>query len=324
MRPNDVAKFVEHLAAHPILGPRYGNLTEFLPLTIRDALAVGEDVTNLFIIFEVFQGSSTRFLGGKLGGFVADDFVREVKTTPYFWIGPELVKRITSGKSPLLSYKEIRDQNSTVGLNLVIWDFTVHPRDLTSAEVGRIVMIAFDETYGGYQLREVIDQASCLEHLSALRRGDGLYYDRVEGCYGNVPEVNAANFSDEPRNVGMTRDLALTRVGSRFGSFLLCSLPQFGFARAEQRLLLEAMAGKTDEELGARLGISLAAVKKTWRVIYDRAAEHLPELAPGEPRVDGEKARRGKQKRQRLLDYLRQHREELRPVSRKLLKHHAP
>jgi hypothetical protein len=61
-------------------------------------------------------------------------------------------------------------------------------------------------------------------------------------------------------------------------------------------------------------------VKKTWRMIYDRVAACLPDLVPDGSWMEWDTPTRGKQKKQRLLDYLRQHREELRPVSRKLLK----
>jgi DNA-binding CsgD family transcriptional regulator len=96
--------------------------------------------------------------------------------------------------------------------------------------------------------------------------------------------------------------------------------PKMGLSQSEQRLLLAALRGGTDEDLSDELAISVSAVKKAWRSIYDRAAEHLPgHILDGE-REDGE---RGKQKKQRLLAHLRSHPEELRPHSRKLLKHNT-
>ena len=62
----------------------------------------------------------------------------------------------------------------------------------------------------------------------------------------------------------------------------------------------------------------LSAVKKAWCSIYDRVAAHLPDSILD---VDAEEERqngdRRKQKKQRLLAYLREHPEELRPYSRK-------
>jgi len=71
--------------------------------------------------------------------------------------------------------------------------------------------------------------------------------------------------------------------------------------------------GETDEELALDLGVSLSAVKKTWAHIYERTSAYLPDVCPAcEPSGAAE---RGKEKKQRLLSYLRDHPEELRPAS---------
>ena len=78
--------------------------------------------------------------------------------------------------------------------------------------------------------------------------------------------------------------------------------------------------GGTDEELSGELGISLSTVKKTWRSIYDRVAACLPELIPSNSQPNGDASKRGRDKKQHLIAYLREHPEELRPVSRSLLR----
>ena len=60
MELKDVRKCVGHVAAHPVLGPRYGNLIKDLPSAIRSVL--GRDSFTAEV-FEEFQGSTTRFLG---------------------------------------------------------------------------------------------------------------------------------------------------------------------------------------------------------------------------------------------------------------------
>jgi len=118
----------------------------------------------------------------------------------------------------------------------------------------------------------------------------------------------------------MSRNLALRIGGSWLGSLFLYAAPQFCFNRSEQRQLTLALDGGTDDELSDELGISLFAVKKTWGVIYNRVAASQPELIPSNEQADALIQDRGKQKKQRLLAYLRKHPEELRPVSRKLLR----
>jgi hypothetical protein len=224
-------------------------------------------------------------------------------------------------KSPLLSEVEVREANSTVGLNLTVWHNSCHPEDLKRMEVGVTIMTAFEETFRGFRLKEVLSQADSLEQFHAARNAGGFYFDRVKGHYTGWPEVAASNFSDEPRNFGITRELASANTGSWVGSLFSYGSPQFGFSRGEQRLLQSALGlAGTDAELSEILGISLGAVKMAWRSIYDRVAEFMPELVPDNSTSDAPTHTRGKQKRQRLLSYLRDHPEELRPLSRKLLR----
>jgi DNA-binding CsgD family transcriptional regulator len=315
MQPKDVRRFAEHIAAHPVLGPRYGNLIKDLPAAIRHVL--GRDSITA-VVFEEFLGSTTQFLGAGVAAFVKDDFLQEVEAIPQFWVGPEFAKRINGGNSPLLSDAEVRDVNSTIGLNLMVWHNSMHPADIIRLGPGTKVMAAFEESYRGFRLRELIAQADCIEHMMAMRKAGGLYFDRAQRAFGNYPEVNPANFSDEPRNVGITREVALTHAGSWVASLFLHAPPRFGLNRSEQRLLAAALSGGTDGEIADALGIASFTVKTTWRAIYDRVALYRPDLVPDRLHDDGRAHARGKQKKQRLLDYLREHPEELRPVSRKL------
>lgn len=85
-------------------------------------------------------------------------------------------------------------------------------------------------------------------------------------------------------------------------------------------LLLAALNGGTDQELSHELGISPETVKKAWRRIYERVVVCVPDLIPLDSAAENGTSERGKEKKQRLLRYLRDHPEELRPVSRKLLR----
>jgi hypothetical protein len=112
----------------------------------------------------------------------------------------------------------------------------------------------------------------------------------------------------------MTRQLALSRAGSWIGSIFLNQPARFGFRPSEQRLLLTALRGGTDPELADELGVSLSAVKKSWALIYERVSPHLQGFTCCHESIEGV-SERGKEKKQRLLCYLRDHPEELRPAS---------
>lgn len=72
-------------------------------------------------------------------------------------------------------------------------------------------------------------------------------------------------------------------------------------------------------ELSEQLGISASSVRRCWLSIYDRVATHAPEVLGQRLPAHHENgsAVRGKGKKNRLLAYLREHPEELRPLSRK-------
>jgi hypothetical protein len=138
-----------------------------------------------------------------------------------------------------------------------------------------------------------------------LLNAEGIYVDSIDRP---LQEVFAS-----PHYMGLTRDVAFSRPGSWVGFLFVREAPRFGFRTSEQRLLLAALQGGTDEDLADTLGISLSAVKKTWRSIYDRVTPRSPGLIPDQ--VPEElTSERGKEKKQRLLAYLREHPEELRPA----------
>ena len=80
------------------------------------------------------------------------------------------------------------------------------------------------------------------------------------------------------------------------------------------------LGGGTDKELADALNVSAPTIKKLWLSIHRRIANSIPELVPVRIDFEPEHASRGKEKKRRILAYLREHPEELRPVSRKLLR----
>ena len=313
MEAKDIQPCARIIAAHPIIGPRYGSAIRDLgPAWLR---LLGSDGF-IASVFETVQEPKPQVVGVGISVFVTDAFIRELKAEPSFWIGPELTRRIMRGDFPTLSLKEIREANSGDGLNVAVWQTGALPEDLVQVEVGATIMNAFVAAHRGFRLREIVTQAESASHAYALGISGGFLWrrDHFED-FGNRALEELVR---EPHVIGVSRDLALMPPGSWIASMFLYKSPCFGFNPSEQRLLLSGLEGGTDEELAKILGISIATVKKRWRAIYDRVASCAPELALYEEQEPGPE--RGKQKKQRLLAYLRDHPEELRPVSRKLLR----
>jgi len=327
MRPKDVRECVEIVATHPIVAPRYGNgLADLRTAWLRVFSSNG--FCSAVVFEEIDDGavrgrSPSRLVGMGVSVFVSDDFLRELKTRPSFWIGPELARRVVRGDSPLLSEKQVREANSGPGLNLTVWQSCIRVEDADRADVWSELMAAFMESHRGFRLNELSAQADSPQHLDGMRNTGGHLFNFGDGCYGGYDEEGLSDVMLQPHIGGCTREIAQSQLGSWTGSLFLYQPPQFGFSRSEQRLLLSALAGGTDEDLSDELGVSLSTIKKMWRSVYRRVGARNPELIPSDAHADGESSKRGRNKKQRLMAHLREHSEELRPVSRKLLKHSA-
>jgi hypothetical protein len=314
MQPKDVGVCAQVIASHPVLTLRYGDAIRHLAPSWRRLLGSEAFICD---VFEDQQESGPVVLGAGISVFVTDDFMRALKTPPSFWIGRELTIQLARGDSPVLSDKEVRTANTSDGLNVAVWQTGVLPEHLIGAEVGGSIMTAFVESHRGYRLKEIVTQAECVDHIEALRNSGGLFWNPAG--YGKFPAAAPEKLLAEPHVVGMSRDLAADSFGAWVALMFIYQPPRFGFSPSEERLILSAQGWGTDEELAGRLGLSLATIKKTWRAIYERVHWCAPDLAFGSAPADGSAPERGKEKKRRLLAYLREHPEELRPVLRRLL-----
>jgi hypothetical protein len=321
MQPKDVRESAEIIAKHPVIGPRYGSVIADLPAAWLRLLSY--ETADAWV-FQAEEGPAVPICFVGVGVIVNDDFVRDLKIPPHFWIGPELTNRILRGDSPLLSEKQLRDANSSGGLNQIVWEGCALREFETNPELYRFAMDAFIREHRGYLWKEVISQP--MESADRLRwtlKTGGLLWDPVADRYVDSLNDDAEEIVRKPHVVGVRRKELLERPDLSAASWVGCLFdyhpPLLGFNRSEQRVLAAALTGATDEQLSSTLGISVPAIKKTWASIYHRVADHLPELVRDALQSDAGGAPRGREKRRELLSYLREHPEELRPVSRKLL-----
>ncbi len=318
MQPGDIRECVDIVANHPIIGPRYGSTIEHLP---EAWLRLLQCEAKEAVVVEVDEGSGPQICLSGVSVFVPDDFLCEMKTPPHFWVGPELTRRIVRGESPLLTGNQLREANSRDGLNMVCWEGCVRRGYETNGELQRYMMATFIQVHRGYLLKEAISsQCDTPDHLSFVLKTGGHLWDPLAGGYASTLGADLSEIVSKPHVVGITRELELKREGDWGGSWVGALFdyhpPMLGLNRSEQRLLACALPGATDEELAATLGTSLAAVKKMWVSIYRRVEECLPDLIPDSLPSDIPANGRGREKRRHLLAYLREHPEELRPVSR--------
>src|ERR1700753_94263 len=105
MQPGDVHEAAEIIAQHPVIGLRYGSAIEDLATAWLRALS--SEAAHGFVLHSE-ENDDTPIYGLNFTTIVNDDFVRELKTPPHFWVGPELTKRIVRGNSPLPTEKQLR------------------------------------------------------------------------------------------------------------------------------------------------------------------------------------------------------------------------
>jgi hypothetical protein len=326
MQPGDIPECVELVANHPVIGPRYGPVIELLPEAWLRFLQC-EARAAMVIFPDESPDAPICFLGTTIT--VHDDFLRELKTPPHFWVGPELTKRIAGGRSPILTPQQLREQNAANGLNMVCWEGFVRPGYEAHSELHHYMMSVFIEAHQGYFWKEIItNQPESADRLTFLLRTGAALWDPATDGYTPTSSEDPREVIRKPHVLGVTRELEFRGrgawAGSWTGGLFDYHPPILGFSPAEQRLLAAALPGATDTDLAGALGASLPAVKKMWVSIYRRVAECLPELIPDPLGQDIPASGRGLEKRRGLLAYMREHPEELRPFSRKLVYGRSP
>jgi DNA-binding CsgD family transcriptional regulator len=214
---------------------------------------------------------------------------------------------------PILSQAEVARANAEKGLNVMVcfegWEEILLDREEFRA-VREKQRTAFQMALSGYHLKEFLANPlgeDALEELidagALMRRNYSDYVRGGNGCAVSIPQA---------RLVGLTKEEADLHPGRHLAGLFVHAQPRFHFSHSEQELLQRALSGETAEDLAMSLCISLWTVKKRWHAIYERVGAADAELLP--PISDGaDPHERGAERRRRLLSYLRQHPEELRP-----------
>ncbi len=243
-----------------------------------------------------------KIVGCGLGVFVTQAFADREIAHPQPGINSRIIASAASGKPVLLSRAEIGEGNAGRGLDFVnlygTWrDGVLNPHQLS--QVHALLGTSFAEHFAGYRFNRILKEAIGDSRI-ALARATGTYKLVAE-----FPEAGSAL-------AVVSREIALTAPYSVAASVFRYQPPLLRLRPAEQNLLAAALNGKTDAELSADLSLSIEAVKKRWLSIFDRMDQFKPEILT----QDGaESDGRGRQKRHRVVAYIRAHPEELRPFA---------
>lgn len=311
MRRADVPWVTQVIAGNPLMAEHYG---ESLALLGSGLIQLLETMSAQLFVFEELTGAATHRYGFAGTVFISDNFASRLLTPPFVWIGPEVVRLICAGESPLLSDDELRQNNLNGGLNLAFLTSWFEPKYRVRLDVVNAGMDCFRQYHQGYRIKRIIPQTELEDVVVSLMEA-GAFAVNNDGSHSALLDQPPEEFVRQPHCLLITGGLA--RPGTWLGSFLVYQEPRAYFSPSEQRLLGAALTGLSDEELAVELASSLSGVKKTWRRIYERLTREMPELLPETVAAESLNGERGRGKRQKLLAYLRRHPEELRPLPRK-------
>nr|WP_316641027.1 hypothetical protein [uncultured Roseateles sp.] len=234
----------------------------------------------------------------------------ELDTAPQAFMARQIYVRLMRGDWALMNDRELGQANAQGEFCFFNLHYSQRHNDLDDPYVHSVLNIAneaFRAAVGGYNTQAMYFETS------------------VQGG----PVMLAAGFRPRPfvdaeRLVGLPAEccpmlFAMSRTDAR-ASLPGTSVrhvfehhpPLFRFSAAQRRLLWLALFDDSDEHLMPALEVSVHGLKKLWRGIYERIADHAPDFF-GDAAVPEDEGKRGPEKRRQVLAYVRQRPEELRP-----------
>lgn len=250
-------------------------------------------------------------------GFVTPEFRQRYLEKPWPCLTNWLLLRCLKGETDIFLDRAQQAQgNLNGGLDLAMLDYIQTPMDFTSAEGRRIMTVFipfFLSIHRGYNLNSMIVEAGAVYEPMALGAGFRLYKTLDLDRHPPAEPVPAGATKQRAIYYFQREMVADTPPSTPVSAVFTYLPPRFRFTAGEQRTLLRAIDGLTDEEIAGTLDVSRDAVKQTWRSIYDHVIQVMPDLVDrGQAAANGEGAR-GQEKRRRIVAYVRDNAQELRP-----------
>ena len=266
------------------------------------------------VVEDTARPLSSRLVGCAQLAFVTPSFVRLTRQVQEPWINARLVRPLPDISSPLLTEAQIARANAAGGLYALFTRWHRADRLLGPAEMleaSAFMHTAFQAYVLGYRYREILIEATGeTARDKGLRAGFRLRCDYAD-YYRDRPPVPPP--AVRPFLMGITGAEAVTEEGYVMGHYFAYRPPRLGLTTGEQAMLERCLrqAGLSEAALAREMDVPVHRVKNALRAAYARvsaASDLFPEL--------GESAGRGIEKKRQLLQYLRDHPEELRPYRR--------
>lgn len=274
---------------------------------------IAQDAMNLTIIEDRALPKAKAIEGCGATMFVSDAFAEDALNNPRPFLAARIYEAILAGSSPALPEHAVGHANASTGLALVVLHFGLRNHDLSDPRTQQVLQAASAAFYffhSGYRLNVIVNEVFGTQHLEYMQAGG---FARSED-FANAKFARslAASRPHHPYLCALHKASAVCGAINQLWFLFNPPQPILGLTRPEQRVLVRALLNESDARISHDLDLSLDAVKKTWRRIYEHVEQRAPFLlaSPQEPAPAG---RRREEKRRHVLDYLRSHPEELRP-----------
>lgn len=245
---------------------------------------------------------SGRPLGFVVTAFLKPKFEKHLRNS----LEPDIVPKIIYSDAVIASDHELGKVNGSGQLVSTVLSFGYMPNlDLNcSAIVKHELMDRAVNSFIGFNLAEIMIEAHSEAVMIELLKGG---FTKVN-TYDEWWEKNHGTRQTCPALMTVNRRAAQQGADFHILRMFVFSEPKYLFSLPERTLLDEALGGLTDKELSLKLSIGVDAVKGRWKSIYAKTEDRFVDVIE----EDSNKTR-SKEKRRKVIDYVRLHPEELRP-----------
>jgi hypothetical protein len=249
---------------------------------------------------------------------VSDDFALHLRSGARAFAANEVYMNLSFSKEHVLTRNEVAKANAGSGLNLMILHNPLRHRSPHDPRLSAIMptgLAGFQFAHGGYNVKSILWEVYGSFLATSLASGG---YSLVDN-FSDQAEIQLIEEGRRPFLMGQIRSHGNDQPYQSESLLLnVQTKPLLRLTPTQQRLLKHAFFELDDRELGQALDVSLNSIKQIWQGIFGKARQHLPEvfLEANASDPDSEQdMKRHHSPRRAVLNYVRQHLEELRPYS---------
>lgn len=312
VKPGDCAALAKWMSEEL---PFPGKLARALPALLEQLVA--DETLRGSAVEDCRDGAPPQLMAFGLSSFLHDALVQEYLGQPFPHLEIVLLERVWKGAAGqgFLGHEAVAAANAGCGATLfpLMWlQRSNDPSDEDARQLLHLCQQVFLATHSGYRINRILKEA-CESRADAFRRA-GFREAHVLRAGTRLPFSRQTLNRDHIVFVASRTDYEKGWPGAVLDPLFMYRQPKCAFTRAEQRVLQRAEQDLTDAEIAQDLGIAVTAVSMRWRSIYARVAARVPGVL-GADGPSGAEAARGAEKRRRVVAYVRQHPEELRPFA---------